>query len=193
MTSLKEIKDYQTSTGSAFQVFPKLCSNNYFSWSANMESVLRSLNQWKVVMGTYPLLASCNIFTLLLISSQFTRRTWTRYVLSVVFLVTGMSVIVKSIVAYLKLWSHACVRYRSQWISDKSILLRLPLLYPFCPQVHPIFCHISDTPLLIPVPFVSSFVPVFPCFIDICSHVAMILSSLAYSLLTMFLSFLVSH
>ena len=35
------------------------------------------------------------IFYTLLSFSQFTKRAWTRYVLSVVFLVTGMSVIVK--------------------------------------------------------------------------------------------------
>ena len=55
MMTLDDIKDYQTSTGSAYQVFPKLRSNNYFSWFASMESVLRSLNQWEVVMGTYTL------------------------------------------------------------------------------------------------------------------------------------------
>ena len=46
-------KDYQTSSGSAYQVFPKLCSDNYFSWCASMELVLRFLNQWEVVIGTY--------------------------------------------------------------------------------------------------------------------------------------------
>ena len=51
MTTLDEIKDYQMRTGSAYQVFPKLCSDNYFSWSASMELVLHSLSQWEVVTG----------------------------------------------------------------------------------------------------------------------------------------------
>ena len=53
MSIMEDMKDYQTSSGSAYQVFPTLRSNNYFSWCASMESVLRSLNQWEVVMGTY--------------------------------------------------------------------------------------------------------------------------------------------
>ena len=53
MSIMEDMKDYQTSSGSAYQVFPKLQSDNYFSWCASMESVLRSLNQWEVVMGTY--------------------------------------------------------------------------------------------------------------------------------------------
>ena len=53
MSAMDDMKDYQTSSGSAYQVFPKLCSDNYFSWCASMELVLRSLNQWEVVMGTY--------------------------------------------------------------------------------------------------------------------------------------------
>ena len=61
MTTLVDIKDYQTSTGSAYLVFPKLQSDNYFSWYASMESVLRSLNQWEVVMGTYTLPPRVNL------------------------------------------------------------------------------------------------------------------------------------
>ena len=78
------------------------------------------------------------------------------------------------------------------WISDKSIPLCLPPLYSFCPQVH----SISITS---PTPLCSSLFPLYhpclciPVFIDICPHViTMILLSLAYSLLTPFLSFLVS-
>ena len=48
-------------------------------------------------------------FTLLLNFSQITKRTGTRYILSMVLLVTGMRGIVKGIVAYLKLQSHACM------------------------------------------------------------------------------------
>jgi gag-polypeptide of LTR copia-type/Pol polyprotein, beta-barrel domain len=51
--NLEDIKDYQSSSGSAFQVFPKLQSDKYFSWSASMESVLRLLSQWEVVTGTF--------------------------------------------------------------------------------------------------------------------------------------------
>ena len=49
-----------------------------------------------------------------------------------------------------------------QWISDKSVPLHLPLLYPFHPQVHPI--SITSLTLLhfVPVPLVSSFIPAFP-------------------------------
>ena len=54
MSTINDMKDYQTSSGSAYQVFPKLCSDdNYFSWCASMELVLRSLNQWDVVTGTF--------------------------------------------------------------------------------------------------------------------------------------------
>ena len=52
MSTINDMKDYQTSSRSAYLVFPKLCSHNYFSWCASMELVLRSLNQWEVVMGT---------------------------------------------------------------------------------------------------------------------------------------------
>ena len=53
MSTIDDMKDYQTSSRSAYQVFPKLHSDNYFSWCASMELVLRSLNQWEVVMGTF--------------------------------------------------------------------------------------------------------------------------------------------
>lgn len=53
MTTLEDMKDYQTSSGSAYQVFPKLRGDNYFSWSASMESILRSLCQWQVVTGAF--------------------------------------------------------------------------------------------------------------------------------------------
>ena len=53
MSIMEDMKDYQTGSGSSYQVFPKLRSDNYFSWCASMELVLRSLNQWEVVMGTY--------------------------------------------------------------------------------------------------------------------------------------------
>jgi hypothetical protein len=39
---------------SAYQVFLKLHGDNYFSWRASMESMLRSLSQWEVVTGQYP-------------------------------------------------------------------------------------------------------------------------------------------
>ena len=39
----------------------------------------------------------CKVFTLLLEFSQFTNRTWTRYLLSMVLWVTGMRVVVKGI------------------------------------------------------------------------------------------------
>ena len=73
-----------------------------------------------------------------------------------------------------------------QWISNKSVLLCLPVLYPFHPQVH----SISVTSL---TPLHSSLFPLFhplslhPCFIDICLHVTMILSSFTYSPLALFL------
>jgi gag-polypeptide of LTR copia-type/Pol polyprotein, beta-barrel domain/Zinc knuckle/GAG-pre-integrase domain len=54
MSVLEDMKDYQTSSGSAYQVFQKLRSDNYFSWCASMESMLRSLSQWEVVTGQYP-------------------------------------------------------------------------------------------------------------------------------------------
>ena len=54
MTSLEDINNYQTSTGGAFQAFPKLRSDNYFAWSASMELVLRALNQWKMVIVLHP-------------------------------------------------------------------------------------------------------------------------------------------
>jgi hypothetical protein len=44
MTRLNDMKDYQMSTGNAYHGFLKLPSDNYFSWCASMESVLRSLN-----------------------------------------------------------------------------------------------------------------------------------------------------
>ena len=56
-----------------------------------------------------------------------------------------------------------------------SFTTPFPSQSPFC------FHHISDTPPFIPVPLVSPFVPMFPIFTDICFHVTMILSSLAYS------------
>jgi gag-polypeptide of LTR copia-type len=48
------MSNYQTSSGSAYAVFSKLRNDNYFSWSASMESTLRSLNQWEVVIGQFP-------------------------------------------------------------------------------------------------------------------------------------------
>ncbi|KAF8514713.1 hypothetical protein BU17DRAFT_94225 [Hysterangium stoloniferum] len=51
MSTLEKIKDYESSTGSAYQVFPKLRKDNYFTWSASMKTVLKSLNQWKVIIG----------------------------------------------------------------------------------------------------------------------------------------------
>ena len=56
-------------------------------------------------------------------------------------------------------------------------------LYLLCPSPF-YFHHISDTPPFIPVPL---FHPssLHPCFIVICPHVTMILSFLAYSLLTL--------
>ena len=48
------------------------------------------------------------------------------------------------------------------WISNKSVLLCLPPLYPILPQVCFYFHHISDTPPFLPVPLVSSFIPAFP-------------------------------
>ena len=53
MSTINDMKDYQTSSGSAYQVFPKVRSDNYFSWCASMELVLRSLNEWEVVTGTF--------------------------------------------------------------------------------------------------------------------------------------------
>jgi hypothetical protein len=52
--SLDRMNNYQTSSGSAYAVFQKLRNDNYFSWSASMESTLRSLNQWEVVIGQFP-------------------------------------------------------------------------------------------------------------------------------------------
>ena len=88
--------------------------------------------------------------------------------------------------------SNALLDINCQWISDKSVLLCLPLLYLFHPQVCPISIA-SLTPLCLSLfPFFILH-PCTTCFIDICSHVIMILSSLTYSLLTPFLSFLISH
>ena len=47
------MKDYEVSTGSAYQVFPKLRRDNYFTWSASMKTVLETLNQWKIVTGEF--------------------------------------------------------------------------------------------------------------------------------------------
>ena len=52
MSTIDDMKDYQTSSGIAYQVFPKLHSDNYFSWCTSMELVLRSLNEWEVVTST---------------------------------------------------------------------------------------------------------------------------------------------
>jgi hypothetical protein len=49
--NMDQVKDYTVSTGSAYQIFPKLHRDNYFTWSASMYMVLKTLNQWKVVTG----------------------------------------------------------------------------------------------------------------------------------------------
>ena len=54
MKSLNKMNNYQTSSGSTYTMYPKLSNTNYFSWSASMESTLRSLNQWEVVKGLHP-------------------------------------------------------------------------------------------------------------------------------------------
>ena len=66
-------------------------------------------------------------------------------------------------------WVKPTLRHRTslldtnhRWISNKSILLRHPLLYLSVPQVRSYFCHISNTPPFVPVPLVSPFVPMFP-------------------------------
>ena len=78
-----------------------------------------------------------------------------------------------------------------QWISDKSILPHFLPLYPFHPQVYSISIA-SLTPLHSSLFPLSHPLSLHSCFIDICPHVTMILSSLAYSPLTPFL-FSVSH
>ena len=89
-------------------------------------------------------------------------------------------------------WQWGTVRY---WITDgsprKSILCHLFSTTLSLPQVH----YISITS---PTPLCSSLFPLFhplslhPCFIDIHSHVTMILSSFTYSSPTPFLVSLVS-
>ena len=51
MTTLEKIKNYDVSSGSAYQVFPKLRKDNYFTWSTSMKIVLEALNQWGIVSG----------------------------------------------------------------------------------------------------------------------------------------------
>ena len=85
------------------------------------------------------------------------------------------------------------VRYDHQWISDKVCSTPSSSAIPFPFQSPSYFHHISNTPPFVPVPPCLILHPYVPCFIDICFHVTMILSSLAYSFLTPFLSFLVSH
>jgi hypothetical protein len=46
-----QIQDYTVSAGSVYQIFLKLCHDNYFTWGASMGMVLETLNQWKVVTG----------------------------------------------------------------------------------------------------------------------------------------------
>ena len=53
MSILEEMKDYQMSSRSAYQVFSKLHSDNSLAWYASMELMLRSLNQWEVGTGQY--------------------------------------------------------------------------------------------------------------------------------------------
>ena len=84
------------------------------------------------------------------------------------------------------------VRYRSLMDLQQSLSHATSSpLYFLCLQV----CSISVTSL---TPLHSSLFPLFhpsflhPCFIDICPHVTMILSSFAYSLLTPFLFFFIS-
>ena len=80
------------------------------------------------------------------------------------------------------------INYR--WISDKSV--PLCLCYTFSiPKSVPFPSHLWH-PSVCPCSLVSILCPYVACFIDICSHVTMILLSLTYSLLTPFLSFLVS-
>jgi hypothetical protein len=49
--NLDQIRDYTVSARSAYQIFPKLRRDNYFTWGASMRMVLETLNQWKVVTG----------------------------------------------------------------------------------------------------------------------------------------------
>jgi cytochrome c len=45
--NLNQICDYTISPGSAYQIFPKLCQDNYFTWQASMRMVLETINQWR--------------------------------------------------------------------------------------------------------------------------------------------------
>jgi hypothetical protein len=49
--NLDQIRNYTVSAGSAYQIFPKLRRDNYFTWGASMRMVLETINQWKVVSG----------------------------------------------------------------------------------------------------------------------------------------------
>ena len=89
-------------------------------------------------------------------------------------------------------FGHGVLDINHQWISDKSVLLRLPSAIPFPSSCPSYFHRISNTPPFIPVSPCFILHPYVPCFIDIHSHVAMMLLSLAYSFLTPFQSFLVS-
>ena len=87
---------------------------------------------------------------------------------------------------------HFMLDIDHRWISDKSITLHCPPLHlpsqsPFLFPLH--LWH----PSIHPCPPCLTLRPYVPCFTEICFHVTMILSSLAYSFLTPFLSFLVSH
>ena len=49
-----------------------------------------------------------------------------------------------------------------QWISDKVCPTPPSSAIPSVLKVRSYFCHISDTPLFVPVPLVSPFIPMFP-------------------------------
>jgi hypothetical protein len=49
--NIDQVHDYTVSSGSAYQIFPKLQQDNYFTWWASIQMVLETINQWRVVSG----------------------------------------------------------------------------------------------------------------------------------------------
>jgi hypothetical protein len=49
--NIDQINEYTISVVSVYQIFLKLCKDNYFTWGASMQMVLETTNQWKVMTG----------------------------------------------------------------------------------------------------------------------------------------------